>query len=93
MIVTDYPDANLMENLAHNVVVNYEVEEKRRVDVQSDFSKFSFFIYLLKILIGIGLGQARLFLTIIGTLVCTITASKFDLTILLSDHSLVYEVF
>ena len=36
---------------------------------------------------------ARLFLTIIGTLVSTITASKFDLTILLSDHSLVYEVF
>ena len=45
MIVTDYPDANLMENLAHNVVVNYEVEEKRRVDVQSGFSKFALYIY------------------------------------------------
>ena len=53
MIVTDYPDANLMENLAHNVVVNYEVEGKRRgrVDVQSGFSKFALYIYLLKILI------------------------------------------
>jgi len=34
VVVTDYPDANLMENLAHNVDVNLEEEERRRVDVQ-----------------------------------------------------------
>jgi nicotinamide N-methyltransferase len=34
VIVTDYPDANLLENLAHNVAVNLDVEERRRVDVQ-----------------------------------------------------------
>ena len=39
MIVTDYPDANLMENLAHNVVVNYEVEGKKREE--SMFSQVS----------------------------------------------------
>lgn len=34
MIVTDYPDFNLIENLEHNVAVNLEVEEKKRVDIQ-----------------------------------------------------------
>jgi len=34
VITTDYPDANLIENLAHNVAVNLEEEERRRVDVQ-----------------------------------------------------------
>ena len=37
MIITDYPDAILMENLDHNVAVNLEVEERRRVDVQVRF--------------------------------------------------------
>ena len=41
MVITDYPDANLMENLAHNVAVNLEVEERRRVDVQAGFSRFA----------------------------------------------------
>ena len=48
MIVTDYPDANLIENLAHNVAVNLEVEERRRVDVQVGFSTLAlsmFFFY------------------------------------------------
>ena len=39
--------------LNHNVVVNLEVEENRRVDVQAGFSKLALYIYLLKILIGI----------------------------------------
>jgi len=34
VIATDYPDANLVENLAHNIAVNLEEEERRRVDVQ-----------------------------------------------------------
>ena len=34
MIVTDYPDFNLIENLEHNVAVNLEVEERKRVDIQ-----------------------------------------------------------
>jgi len=34
VIVTDYPDINLIENLAHNVAENLGVEERRRVDVQ-----------------------------------------------------------
>ena len=46
MIVTDYPDANLMENLAHNVAVNLEVEERRRVDVQVGFSGLALGIFL-----------------------------------------------
>lgn len=48
MIVTDYPDANLIENLAHNVAVNLDVEERKRVDVQVGFSKLALsvlFIY------------------------------------------------
>jgi hypothetical protein len=39
VIVTDYPDANLMENLAHNIAVNLKDEERRRVDVQVSFSR------------------------------------------------------
>ena len=46
MIVTDYPDANLMENLAHNVAVNLEVEERRRVDVQVGFSRLALGIFI-----------------------------------------------
>ena len=38
MIVTDYPDFNLIENLEHNVAVNLEVEERKRVDIQVTFS-------------------------------------------------------
>ena len=44
VVVTDYPDPNLMENLAHNVAVNLkEEEERRRVDVQVSFSKTTWF--------------------------------------------------
>ena len=45
MIVTDYPDANLMENLAHNVAVYLEVEERRRADVKADSSKLALQIF------------------------------------------------
>jgi hypothetical protein len=47
VIVTDYPDANLIENLAHNVAVNLEAEERRRIDVQVGYSRlaFSMFFY------------------------------------------------
>lgn len=41
MVVTDYPDANLMENLAHNVAVNLDVEERSRVNVQAGFSELA----------------------------------------------------
>ena len=56
--------------LNHNVVVNLEVEENRRVDVQAGFSKLRLYIYLLKILIGICVGQARSLLN--RTLISTI---------------------
>ena len=46
MIVTDYPDANLIENLAHNVAVNLDVEERKRVDVQVVFSKLSLIVFI-----------------------------------------------
>ena len=59
--------------LAHNVVVNLEVEENRRVDVQAGFSKLALYIYLLKILIGICLGQARSFLNRTLTLISMIS--------------------
>ena len=39
MIVTDYPDTDLIENLAHNVAGNVQVEERKRVDVQVRFLK------------------------------------------------------
>ena len=48
MIVTDYPDANLLENLVHNVAVNLEVEEKKRIDVQAGFKAFSFLHLYIK---------------------------------------------
>ena len=57
--------------LNHNVVVNLEVEENRRVDVQAGISKLRLYnIYLLKILIGICVGQARSLLN--RTLISTI---------------------
>ena len=57
--------------LNHNVVVNLKVEENRRVDdVQAGFSKLRLYIYLLKILIGICVGQARSLLN--RTLISTI---------------------
>lgn len=34
MVVTDYPDANLTENLAYNVARNIGVEKRKRIDVQ-----------------------------------------------------------
>jgi len=34
VVATDYPDADLIENLAYNVSRNLEVEERKRVDVQ-----------------------------------------------------------
>jgi len=34
VVITDYPDLNLIENLARNVAQNLEVEERRRVKVQ-----------------------------------------------------------
>lgn len=76
MVVTDYPDANLMENLAHNIAVNLEVEERRRVDVQVGFSRLtlSMFFFIVKILIGICLGQARSF--VIRTPISTIPVFK-----------------
>ena len=46
MIVTDYPDASLIENLAHNVAVNLDVEERKRVDVQVVFSKLSLIVFI-----------------------------------------------
>ena len=46
MIVTDYPDANLLENLVHNVAVNLEVEEKKRIDVQAGFLKLALFLHI-----------------------------------------------
>jgi hypothetical protein len=39
VIATDYPDANLVENLGHNIAINLEEEERRRVDVQVSFSR------------------------------------------------------
>ena len=61
MIVTDYPDAKLIENLAHNLDVNLNVEERRRVEVQVGFSRLAccMFFFVVNILIGIYLGQAR----------------------------------
>ncbi|KAF8803245.1 hypothetical protein BYT27DRAFT_7195839 [Phlegmacium glaucopus] len=34
VVVTDYPETNLIENLAHNVVENLDVEDRKRIDVQ-----------------------------------------------------------
>ena len=73
MIVTDYPDAYLIENLAHNIAVNLEEEERRRVDVQVGLSRrlvLSMFFYN----IGVCLGQARSFL--IRTPISTIPVFK-----------------
>ena len=46
MVVTDYPDADLIENLVYNVSRNLEVEERKRVDVQVCYLK-SFYLFSL----------------------------------------------